>query len=439
MRIVGTTVLAEPGVVLPDSEIEFDANGISYLGKIRGPAGVGDLDGSSSVAIPGLVNAHTHSPMTLLRGYSDDVPLHTWLTHMREFELQMTADDLLAGIRLAMVEMLRTGTIGFVDMFAWDETQLAAVADAGMRTNACFSVFGYESVAFPGADSRTGAEVLDDTPALAAAFAGHPLITVSYGLHAPYTCSPELIHDVANRAISAGIPVQIHLSETRREVDAALSEFGMSPIQHVARLGLFDTGLHVAHAVHPLHAAADGKQGDFELLSNPAVTVSHNPVSNLKLGAGIAPTPQYQQAGVNLALGTDSVASNNSLDLFEELKTGSILQRGLAEDPSVLYGGDVFRWATQGGAKALRGSASGRLAVGEPADIVLLDTAGDSGTPLNNEESFVYYTARGTDVTDVFIAGRQVVGNRRVLTLDEDAVRADVRERVLRIKRRLAS
>ncbi len=427
-RLRRTTVLAEPGVVLSDAEIEFsNATGVvAYLGPDRGGSTPDDVDAADRVVIPGFTNAHTHSAMTLLRGYSDDVPLHDWLGHMRAFELRMTADDIRAGVRLAMVEMLRTGTVCFIDMFGWDADSIGDVAAAGMRVNAAPTVFGYDAVAFPMADPRPGSAVLDDTPNLARDFAGEPLVAISYGLHAPYTCPPDLIRDVAQRARRDELAVQIHLSETRREVEGSLADTGRSPIGLVHDLGLLDGELHVAHAVHPV---AD----DVELLSTPGVTVSHNPVSNLKLGAGIAPTPRYRDAGVRLALGTDSVASNNSLDMFEEVKTGSLLQRGVAEDPAALSGAEVFGWATRGGALAARGAGSGRIRVGEQADLVLLDTTGDVGTPLNDVQSFVYYAARGSEVTDVYIAGRRVVGDRRVLTLDEAAVRADVRERVRRI------
>ena len=278
------------------------------------------------MVIPGLTNAHTHSPMTLLRGYSDDVPLHTWLTHVRAFEIRMTADDLAAGLRLAMVEMLRSGSVGFVDMFAWDARLLGEVVAAGMRVNACSAVFDPAGIAFPRADRRTGARIVDETSALAAEFRGERGVTVSYGLHATYSCPPDLIADVARRALDHDLGVQIHLAETRREVETSLAEHGVSPIRHAADLGLFDTRLHVAHAVHPV-------DGDVELLARPNVTVAHNPVSNLKLGAGIAPTPAYRDAGVQLGLGTDSVASNNTLDLFEEIKLAGILQRGVAADP----------------------------------------------------------------------------------------------------------
>ena len=432
-RITGGVLIPEAGVVIEDGEISFSTTTgvIDYVGPSRGPAGPTDVDATNRVIIPGLTNGHTHSAMTLMRGLSDDVPLHIWLGHVREFELKMTTADIRAGLRLAMVEMLRSGTTSFIDMFHWDSSLLAAVSEAGMRVNAAPAAFGYESVGFPAASPLNGGQLVDQTPDLAAEFRGDPLVHVSYGLHAPYTCSPELIADVAGRAGRNGLAIQIHLSETRREVDLSLEAHGVSPIRHVQNLGLFANQVHVAHAVHPI-------DGDIEILAASGATVSHCPVSNLKLGAGIAPSVQYQAAGVTLALGTDSVASNNNLDLFEELKMGAIIQRGLALDPNVLSGATVFDWATAGGAKAAAAGSAGRLVVGEQADLVLLDTTGDAGTPLNSAASYVNFAARGSDVIDVFVAGRQVVANRTVLTMDEEDVRQEVRDRVLRIKSELA-
>ena len=435
IRIVGVTVLPDPeaGGTMHDAELAFatDSGRITYLGARRGPVGVGDIDGTGRLAVPGLINAHTHSAMTLLRGYSDDVPLQTWLEHIRAFEVRLTAADIQAGLRLALAEMLRCGTVGFLDMFQWDSDLLAIVAGTGMRVAASPAVFGYDAVAFPSADPTPGGVMLDRTAQLAAEFAGDPRIRLMYGLHAPYTCPPEMIRDVAGRSAIDGIGVHIHLSETRSEVAQSLRHHGVTPIRQVADLGLLDGRVHVAHAVHPGEA-------DVDLLARPGVTVSHNPVSNLKLGAGIAPLRTYLDAGVRLGLGTDSVASNNTLDLFEEIKTGVLVQRGLAADPGVLSGMDLLRMATQGGARALDEALSGTLAVGEAADLVLLDVTGTTAVPFTSAASFLAYAATGADVTDVFIGGRQVVAQRRVTVLDEDAARAEVADRAARILGELA-
>jgi len=426
-------VVPHPGAVLGASEIAFIPSSglISYLGPVRGPLGAGDVDARGRVVAPGLVNAHTHAAMTLLRGHSDDVPLQDWLGAIRAFELRMTYDDIRAGLALAMCEMIRSGTIGFIDMHLWDAALLADVCAAGMRVCVAPAVFGYGAVAYPLARTETGAEVLDRTPELAAEFAGEDLVRVVYGPHAPYSCGPELIGDVARRAATNGLGVHIHLSETRAEVDESLARHGVSPIALAGRLGLLGVRAHIAHAVHPEH-------GDAELLASPGITVAHNPISNLKLGAGIAPVVDYRAAGVTLALGTDSVASNNTADLFEEIKIGTLLQRGLRHDPGVQTGAESLAMATSGGAVALRDGLSGRLAVGEPADLILLDTTTPAATPLVDPRSFLAFAATGADVTDVFIAGRRVLADRRLTTLDEPAIRADVTARVLRIRADLA-
>jgi 5-methylthioadenosine/S-adenosylhomocysteine deaminase len=434
VRIVGATVVAAPGAVQSNAEIAISPSTglISYLGAPRGPLAAGDIDGSNKIVAPGLVNGHTHAGISLLRGYSDDEPLQQWLSHIRAFELRMTRDDIRAGLLLSMAEMISTGTVGFIDMFAWDSGLLADVRAAGMRVYAAPAVFGYDAVGFPLASRQTGADVLDGTAMLAAEFAGDPLIRVGYGPHAPYSCGPELLADVARRAASDGLGVQIHLSETAIEVRESLSGSGRSPIALVAGLGLLRVPTHVAHAVHP-------EPGDAALLAAEQITVSYNPVSNLKLGAGVAPIPDYLAAGVRLALGTDSMASNNSADLFEEIKLGALLQRGIHHDPAILHGAGTLAMATSGGALALGGGLSGRLAVGEAADLILLDALGFTATPLHDPVAFLGYAANGSDVTDVFVRGRRLLADRRLTTLDGAAIKADAAHRVARIRAELAA
>jgi 5-methylthioadenosine/S-adenosylhomocysteine deaminase len=432
IRIVGATVVAAPHRVYRDAEIALSATTglISYLGRARGPGGPADIDGTARIVAPGLINGHTHAGISLLRGHSDDEPLEQWLTHIRAFEVRMTRDDIRAGLLLSMAEMIRTGTVGFLDMFLWDRGLLADVRAAGLRVQAAPAVFGYAAVGFPKADPQTGAQVLAGTAGLAAEFAGDNLITVAYGPHAPYSCGPELLADVARRAATSGLRVQIHLAETRFEVQKSLALHGRSPVAVAADAGLLAGRAHVAHAVH-------AEPGDARLLAADAVTVSYNPISNLKLGAGVAPVPAYLRAGVTLALGTDSMASNNSADLFEEIKVGALLQRGVNHDPAALSAADTLLMATSGGARALGGGLSGRLAVGEAADLILLDTGVLAATPMPDPAAFLGYAANGSNVTDVFVAGRRLLAGGRLTTLDEDAITADAAHRVDRIRTEL--
>ena len=427
--MVGATIVADAERVLRDAEIAYSTvtGRVTYLGPVRGVAGPDDLPGAGRLVLPGLINAHTHAGMSLLRGYSDDEPLDRWLGHVRAFELRMTRDDIRAGLLLSMAEMIRSGTVAFADMYLWDAGLLADVRDAGLRVLAATAVFGYDAVAYPAATPETGARVLDRTPQLAAEFAGDELVQVTFGPHAPYTCGADLLADVARRAAAHDLPVHIHLAETAGEVQESLEQNGCSPIALARRAGLDAGRLHVAHAVHPQDEAV------LAVLAGSMVTLAHCPVSNLKLGAGVAPVPDFLARGVTTGLGTDSMASNNSADLFEEIKTVALVARGVRHDATAVLATDVFGMATRGGARAFGGRLSGRLEVGEPADLAVLDVTAPHATPMPDPVAHVAYSARGSDVTDVVVAGRRLLADGRLTTLDEAAIRADVEHRVGRI------
>lgn len=432
IRIVGTTLLVDAATVMADAEVAFDTGTgrVTYVGRTRptnGPAAGEIVDGRDRLVAPGLVNSHGHAAMTLLRGASDDADFPTWLQAVRGLEVAMTHADIRAGLALAMVEMIRSGTVGFCDMYLWDELLLGDVVAAGLRVNAATAIFGADAVGYPGATDETGAQVLARTSGLAAAFRGEPTVRVSYGPHAFYTAGDDLVAEVAARSARNGLDVHIHLSETRAEVDASLAGTGRTPIGRAADAGLLDRRLLVAHAVHPVG-------DDVRLLARPGVTVAHNPVSNLKLGAGIAPLVDYLAAGVRVGLGTDSAASNNSLDLFEELKLATLLPRGRAQDPAALSGASSWRMATTGGASALHPDLSGRLKVGEPADLLMIRTDRAAAVPLGDPVALLTFATTGAAVTDVFVAGRGLLRAGRLTTLDEVAVRADAADRAARLR-----
>ncbi|MEB4615739.1 amidohydrolase family protein, partial [Leucobacter sp. M11] len=276
---------ADAGLVR-DAELVLGADGrIAYAGPRRGEAAPGDLVLDGQLLMPGLVNGHTHSAMTLFRGVSDDEGLAPWLDAVRARELRMTAADIATGLRLAMVEMLRSGTTAFADMYHWDEELLRIVQDAGMRVLAAPALFAPDAVGFPAADERDGAAMLDETERLAERFAGDEQIRLAYGPHAPYTCPPEFLREIGERAVRTGLPVHIHLSESAPEVQVNLDRYGRTPAMHIAELGMLDARVLVAHGVHLT-------QEEIELLAAGGAAISHNPVSNLKLGSGIAPLPE---------------------------------------------------------------------------------------------------------------------------------------------------
>lgn len=420
-RLVGATIVTQDAAntVIEDGELAFDASGvITYVGPSRGPVGDGDRDMTGQILMPGLINAHTHSAMTLMRGSCDDRDLATWLGVVQGLEQHITAEDVAIGLRLAMVEMIRTGTTTFADMYHWDSGLLGEVVNAGMRVVAAHAVFDFEDVGFSTVSPMNGREGLEHTEALAAEFAGEKLVRVRYGPHAPYTSSPEMLSEVARRAEKHGLGVEIHLAESAFEVEQNLKNYGCTPIVHADRAGLFSVPTLVAHVVHPT-------EEEIKILAERGAGVSHNPVSNLKLGSGIAPLSALRDGGVLLGLGTDGAASNNDLDLFEEIKTGALIHRGLAQQPDITAGTDLLRMATATGAEAVGFPEVGVLETGRWADVIALDTTSSRATPMFSPTAFLSFAARGSDVTDVFIGGQAVLANGRLTTLDEETIRAE--------------
>ncbi|WP_449280731.1 amidohydrolase [Leucobacter sp.] len=430
------TILRADAMLTPDgaiagAELAFDETGrITHAGSARPDRGdradrVHDLSGH--VLMPGLVNGHTHSAMTLLRGVSDDEGFMPWLAAVQALEQHLTHEDVATGLQLAMVEMIETGTVAFADMYHWDESLIELVRAAGMRAMVALASFAPEAVGFPGVSPWNGAEATAQTEALAERYAGDPQIRVAFGPHAPYTCPPEFLRDIAARAIERGIPIHTHISESAAEVEQILERYGATPGDHLASLGLFDAEVLAAHCVHLTPA-------EIEFFARAGAAVSHNPVSNLKLGCGIAPLPDWQAVGLRISLGTDSVASNNTLDLFEEIKTATILHRGARQDAAIVRASDVLDIATRRGAEAIGFPETGALAEGRLADVIALDVRGSAATPLDLAggaaalTSHLGFATTGADVRHVFIGGRHVYADGVHLTLDAAAIRARAAE-----------
>ncbi|MBU3994206.1 MAG: amidohydrolase [Actinobacteria bacterium] len=417
MTVIWADAMLTPTGPVAEAELVFDSEGgIEYAGPQR-PGSTPTHDLAGHVLMPGLVNGHTHSAMTLLRGASDDDGFMPWLAAVQAAEQHLTRDDVAAGLQLAMLEMIETGTTAFADMYHWDAGLLELVRAAGMRVLAAPAVFTDEAVGFPGVSPWTGAEVLDATEALAERFAADPHIRLAYGPHAPYTTPPEQLRAIAGRSRRTGIPIHIHVSESAAEVADMIERYGATPAMHLESLGLFETDVLAAHCVHlsPEEIAVFARTG---------TAASHNPVSNLKLGCGVAPLPELLEAGVRLTLGTDSVASNNSLDLFEEIKLATILHRGVRGDAAAVRASDVLDIATRGGAEAIGFPETGALEPGRLADVIALDVTGAGAIPHPSLVSHLAFSARGSDVRHVFIGGRHVYANGDHLTLDAVDVRA---------------
>lgn len=425
--ILRADTLLAPSGEIENAELEIDDLGrIAYVGPARSDSKVThDLAGHA--LMPGLVNGHTHSAMTLQRGVSDDEGFMPWLAAVQQVEQGLTRDDVVAGLELAMLEMIATGTTAFADMYHWDLGLLELVKQTGMRVLAAPAMFTSDSVGFPGVSPLNGAETLDATEQLAAHFAGDEQIKLAYGPHAPYTCPPELLTEIAERAKRTGIPIHIHVSESRAEIEQITEQYGATPGAHLDSLDFFEARVHAAHCVHltPEEIAVFARTG---------TSLSHNPVSNLKLGCGIAPLPEMLEAGIKVAIGTDSVASNNSLDLFEEIKLATILHRGVRHDATAVSASQVLDLATRGGAEAIGFEDTGSLEVGKLADVIAVDLGTTHATPRGSLSSHLAFAATGNDVRHVFIGGRHVYADGQHLTLDAAEVQQRAKAAAARLR-----
>ncbi|HJZ78117.1 MAG TPA: amidohydrolase family protein [Vicinamibacterales bacterium] len=388
------------------------------------------IDCHGRVVMPGLINAHTHVPMTLLRGLADDLRLDVWLMgYMMPVEREFVNPDFVTlGTKLGCAEMIRSGVTCFADMYYFEDAIAQATADAGMRALCAQTV-----LRFPTPDATS----YEDSLALARAFIekwrGHPLIVPAPAPHAPYTCTPEILRACAELAVEFDVPLHIHLAETTLEVENSRREHGMPVVPWVKKQGLFDAKVLAAHCVHV-------DEGEIRALKNFNAGVAHNPTSNLKLGAGIAPVARMLDLGVNVGIGTDGPASNNDLDMFEEVRLAALLAKGgspAGGDPTAVPARSALAMATRLGARALHiDRLTGSLEAGKRADLIVVDLERLHNVPaFDRDPGAVYaqivYASKSTDVVDVMCDGRWLMRDRALLTLDEralgDAARAQAR------------
>ncbi len=365
--------------------------------------------------MPGLVNAHTHVPMTLLRGLADDLRLDVWLMgYMMPVEREFVSPEFVRlGTLLACAEQIRSGVTTFNDMYYFEDSVAQASADAGLR-----AVCGQTVMKFPAPD----APAYEDSLAMAREFIkkwkGHPLIVPAIAPHAPYTTTPEILRDAALLAKEFDVPLHIHISETALEVENMRNEQSMPVVPYVKKQGLFEAKVIAAHCVHV-------DIGEIRTLKNHGAGVSHNPSSNLKLASGFAPVQKMLEAGLNVGIGTDGPASNNDLDMFEEVRLASFVAKAFSNDPTVVPAQTALTMATRLGAQALHlGDITGSLEVGKRADLILVDTMTAHNSPRferdpNNAYSQIVYAAKSTDVTDVMVNGKWLMRARNLLTLNE--------------------
>lgn len=410
--------------VLRDAAIVTANEQIVYVGPMAGapPTRDGDtvIDGTGMVAIPGLINCHTHLAMTLFRGAADDLPLMTWLQEkIWPVEAHLTEEDVYWASLLGIAEMLRAGVTTFSDMYWHVEAVARAVRESGMRAHLSGVVIGV---------APNGAEMLAKAEERVRAFVAeaHPRITPMFGPHAPYTVPEVMLRRVAETASELGVGIHTHLSETRAEVEESQRLHGLAPIQYVQRVGLFTVPVTAAHCVYPLAE-------EFPLLAEHGVGVAHCPSSNMKLGSGLAPVAEYLRASVTVGLGTDGAGSNNTLDVLQEARAAALLAK-VTGDPTAVPAAQALGMATRDGARALHRADIGALEVGKLADIALLDFTAPHLTPAEGREmSHLVYAAQGSDVDTVIVHGQVLLRGRRLATLDGAMIRSHVRESAQRL------
>ncbi|NEX21400.1 TRZ/ATZ family hydrolase [Thiorhodococcus mannitoliphagus] len=360
------------------------------------------------VLIPGLVNAHTHAAMTLMRGLADDLPLMTWLhDHIWPTEKRWVDPNFVAdGTRLAVLEMLRGGVTCYNDMYFYPEVTAQVTAEAGMR-----AVIGMIVVDFPTGYAESADAYIAKGLALNDQYRSHPLIRVGFAPHSPYAVSDEPLKRVQTLANELEVPIHIHLHETQDEVVQSLRDHGERPIKRLDRLGLIGPSLVAIHMTQL-------EDAEIERLAETGAHVVHCPESNLKLASGFCPVAKLLEAGVNVALGTDGAASNNDLNLLGEMRTAALLGKGVSGSASAVPATDALRMATINGAKALGiEDEIGSIEPGKSADLVAMDLRDSHTQPLYHPNSQIVYAAGRHQVRQVWIRGRQVIRDGAPTTL----------------------
>ncbi len=422
------TVVQADGTLLPGRYVGTQGAFIRYLGTEAPQGDWGErIDGTHGVLMPGLVNSHTHVPMTLMRGYGDDLPLDTWLfDRIFPFEDKLTADAVYWGSLLGMAEMLSTGTTSFSDMYCFCDSVARAALECGIKAN-----IGRGISCFDPGQKFSNLPACREMEELFATVhgAGDGRILIDVAPHSEYTTRPDILYDAANFAARYHARLQVHLSETRKEQLECVGRHGKTPARVMEESGVLDRPVTAAHCVWLT-------QPDMEILAAHPVTVAHCAKSNLKLASGIAPVPKLRKMGIPVAIGTDSAASNNSLDMFEEMRTATLLAKGIARDPLALPAGETLFMATRQGALSQGREDCGDIREGFRADLVILDTRRTLMTPCHSALSNLLYAANGSVVALTMADGRVVYRNGEFPGLDIEKIRWEAVQAVNKILER---
>jgi len=421
LLITGGTVITMDGThrIIENGAIAVQNGHIARVGtaaELKTTRARQIINAAGEVIIPGLINTHTHVPMSLFRGIADDLDLNEWLTkYIFPAEAKNVNEAFVrAGTRLGLAEMIRGGTTTYCDMYYFEDAIADETKKAGMR-----GVLGETVIDFPVPDNKTWEQAMSYTDRYLAKWKGDPLVVPAVAPHAPYTVSTAHLKDVRALSDRANAPIVIHVAETKKERDDIKKQYGDTPVDYLNRIGLLNDRTIAAHLVWVTDKEID-------ILKRLGVGGAHNPQSNMKLASGVAPIPQMLAKDIAVGLGTDGAASNNDLNMWEEMDTAAKLHKEFTGDPKVVTAEQAFEMATIRGARALHlDKLIGSIEVGKRADIVVVDWDDLNQVPFYNYYSHLVYATKANDVRDVIVNGRILMRDRRLLTLNENAIKLD--------------
>lgn len=408
----------EKNRIIEDGSIAIENGSLVYVGKkAKLPAFKGEkiIDGHGKIAMPGLVNCHTHLSMTLLRGIAEDQPLNNWLTEtIWPLEANLRPDDVYHGALLGCLEMIKSGTTCFTDMYFYEDKVAKAVEKAGIKAVLAQGII-------EAGNKERGEKMFKENVDFAKKYHKYAdgRVTTHLGPHAVYTCSPELLMKVREAASALDVGIHIHLAESKEMAKEIKEKYGFSEVELLENLGFLGPDVLAAHCIHL-------NEEEMALLAKHGIKVAHAPVANMKIAVGVSKVKDLMSLGLTVGIGTDGPASNNSLDMFESMKIAALLQKLHYQDPTVLPSETVLKMATIDGARALRlDNLTGSLEVGKEADLILIDVKKPHLTPMHNPYANIVYSTRGSDVDTVIVNGKILMENHKVKTLDEDEVIRD--------------
>lgn len=407
-------------VCLDNAYLVVKGNTVTYIGKERQEGCDEEKDMSNHILLPGFVNDHTHTAMVLMRGLGSGLPLQKWLERMWAIEDKMKEEDIRVGMELALLEMIRGGTTSFSDMYLLPFSVVDIIGESGIKANIakCLTCFN------PDQDYKTFKEALDSKRLFDEYNNSYDeRLKIDFSIHAEYTINENIVRHYSEDALKRDARISLHLSETAKETRECILKYGKTPAKWFADLGVFNNRVVAAHCVHLT-------DDDISILKNNNVTVAHNPTSNLKLGSGVAPVPRLIKEGVNVSLGTDGAASNNNLNMMEEMHIASIIHNGVEENPTALQSSDAILMATENGAISQGRFNTGVLEVGKRADIIALSLSSPHSHPVLDPIALVTYALEESDVTLNMVDGKILYEDGEYKTLDKERIYRDVEKRV---------